>query len=352
MDSYVYLAEDRINYLYQTICPVSREKHVLKVDASMGILKVGYNNEVQVVESIISKLNAVLRQLEASDSNAVDNHQYIKASIPMSWNSIYPIQSDIESTYWCGVLDASKGDFYSSTIIFLIGSGHNIVGNSKEVGRYRSTSYIAAFFKAYEDSINSDSGTASFLNKNADHELSVLKAIDNSRSLLSEEEKLLAKKEYLSHDPVPEYLHALHSNYCGNFCEYAFVAEELDSGLFFDKNNTLAKYIIAAPLYVTRRKVFDSRIVTITGRRMYVLSAAEFEEHKRTAFQSLSALLLSEHLDSEEKSFSAEMRKVYRIMGGKTIFDSTVQISEFVKRTQPIVLDYFYIYDETKDEDY
>lgn len=340
-DYYVYLAEERINSLYSSIKNPGDTKDSFELKADWKSLSGGYSHERNTSDSIHMKLKAILGRI-AIGNIFYDDSVYFKGNIQMSWNADNLIDKNINSTFWIGDMDSEKNSYYSYARILLIGSKHNIIGNSKEAGSYYSTSYIDAFFKNLEGNPDFQRFILKEYAKSSNDNLEIL--FNNN---ISSEKKELYKKYLMERRKfVYEYIDELYDRYMGNYSEYEFVAQRLSTCLSFNKEEQLVKYIIAAPLYVKKKKVLGSRTLQTSKCKKYVLTSGEYQEHKKNAFISLAKLLISEGLIEEEKKFTAEMRTIYINMGKESIFELPYKKREFIEKVEPIVLKYFYIYDK------
>ena len=338
-DYYIYLAEERINSLYNSISNSSATKNSIELKANIGVLSGSYSHEENVSNSIQMKLETILKEITMENVFS-DNSIYFKADMPMSWNADNLIAEDINATFWIGDKNSEENSYYSYARILLIGSKHNIIGNNKEKGTYCSTSYIDSFFKDIEENLNIAKYIFKGYEKDADQDLELLCSVSEQKKILCKE--WIARKNEL----ITEYIDEMNKRYIGNYSEYEFVAQILATTLSFNNKDELIKYIIASPLYVKRKKVLGNRILQTSEGKKYVLTLSEYQEHKKYAFINLSSLLKSERLVNEEEAFTSEMKNAFLNMGGDSLFESPDRKREFIEKVEPIVLKYFYIYNK------
>ena len=234
-------------------------------------------------------------------------------------------------------------------MLLLIGSGHNIIGNKHESGHYYSTSYIDAFFSNYEASLNEKTleyNKGPQIVTNYGHRASEdLAHIDNINKNIPDEsnKQFLINNTFKEQWTIEKYIDKLYDSYHGNYCEYEFVAQVQFSSVHRDNEEKYVRYIVASPLYVSRKKVYGSRTIIVEGKKKYILSDVEYEEHKKNGFASLSVLLNNQGLIKEEQDFTNRMKELFNSMGKPTIFRKKQLKQEFASKAVPIVLDYFYI---------
>ena len=341
MNNYIYLAKERIDTLYDSLSDVAEKIYSSESSATVGVAggKVGYQEKRLI--STTAKLEKVLNEIQISNIYS-DSSTFIKASMPMSWNSHNKITETCSSTFWIGSDESAQSDLYSSTIILLIGSGHNIVGNIRDSGNYFSTSYIDAFFRSYEERLELNTLTIKDMVNNSTvfRVQKYIEAIEKSQ-ILSQEKKLIEKRRYLDSNKINQYITELQNYYVGNYCEYDFVAQMLYSNLGIDEQDRIIRYLIAAPLFVSRRNVIGKRIVNTPKGKKYLLSKSEFETHKKHDFSSLHQLLIEEKLYSEEIEFTNEMKQLFVSMGSHKLFRDKRKREIFISNALPIVDKYF-----------
>ena len=122
MKTYIYLAEERINSLYEQYGAITYETTNsvganVFLDASLG-------SKETFMHTLAERLEVVLSKKDIKKDNL-----YISASIPMAWNARNRIRSDIQATFWIGEMPSAKDEIYTKTFVLLIGSRKNIIGN-------------------------------------------------------------------------------------------------------------------------------------------------------------------------------------------------------------------------------
>lgn len=341
MKNYVYLAKERIDTLYDSTSDVIEKVYSSESSATVGVAggKIGYQEKMLI--STISKLETILNVIQVSNIHS-DNSTFIETCMPMSWNSHNKIDETCSSTFWIGSDESVQNSLYSSTIVLLIGSCHNIVGNIHNSGNYISTSYIDAFFKEYEKRLESKT----FILHDTDKHQTIIRdrkyieAIEKS-PILSPDRKLIEKRRYLDNHRINQYISELQNNYVGNYCEYSFVAQMLYSCLGIDEHERIIRYLIAAPLFVSRKNIIGNRIINTPNGRKYLLSKSEFETHQKHNFTSLHQLLKEENLRDEELAFTNEMKQLFVSMGAHKLFLNKKRRDFFISQALPIVYKYF-----------
>ena len=343
MKEYVFLAKERIENLYHSICADDSQRTTVEGKISTGFISGSVTRETTGRESTQSKLDAILKHIKPSTILSVDG-RFIKSRLPMSWNSQNKIDRELSATFWIGSIEDDEDSPFRETRLLLIGSDHNIVGNDRKAGFYYSTSYIDAFFRAFEDDLNLHTFgiNNSYTFRSADHDLSLFESIKrNERLSLADKQQIITHK-FSSEWSICRYIEELRNTYMGNYCEYEFVAQVLFSRIFLDGDDNLRRYIIAAPLYVQRTKVFGQRTVYTASGQKYYLTSTEFGEHKKDGFKKLAYLLLSEGLVDEEKEFTQRMKDLYNDVNAITALNKKAKESLFVENATPIIKDYFY----------
>lgn len=341
MKNYIYLAEDRINTLYGTLGGVTEYSSGIEAKAQFAGASNTYKYQEATQVPTAKKLEIILKHLSISE-NLCSDGKYVKGKMPLSWNSVNRIEGNISATFWIGEFEGDKTDPCVCTKILLIGSGHNIVGNNNHTGRYFSTSYIDAFFKYLEDRLDSEKlefKDGSYGHRASD-DLAIIEKIDKS-GLTPSDKELLLEKLYKEEWTISRYIDELNESYEGNYCEYEFVAQMQFSQIFLNNNNDPIRYVVAAPLYVSRAKIFGSRTLLLTTGRKYLLTQDEYKAHERNNFRNLHKLLLDENLLEEEAEFTFRMKTLYEEMGGKRLFLSKTAKQTFLDSARPIVNKYF-----------
>ena len=337
METYIYLAKERINALYE-----QDGAGTLETSFSGGIdAIVSATGEARYTytDTLPERLAYVLSHLKTRSNNL-----YIEGNIPMAWNAKNRIRSDIQSTFWIGEIPSTKGQIYDKTYILLIGSEKNIVSNHNVSDRYVSASYIDGFFKSIEDSFNEFTFQCHQLleSNSAERDEKNIKAI-SQRSDWSSEQRIKETKHYLEQYDINKYIEYLLDTYTGNYCEYKFSAQVLTSFLGYSNQNELCRYVIAAPLYVSRSSIVTERVLYLADKKMYVLTEKEYNQHKKRCFENLYFLLINSGMRDEERIFTAAMKTVFEKHGKHTLFKNKKKIAEFVTDAEPIVKRFFLV---------
>lgn len=262
----------------------------------------------------------------------------------MSWNAGNKINSGSKSTFWIGEISASKKKIYKKTYILLIGSDKNIVGNTDTTDRYVSTSYIDAFFNSIEDDFK-EITLQRYYKRNAETDEMILSAISKSNDFSDEQKSEIINDRFNKYD-INKYIEYLMDKYTGNYCEYEFCAQILSSFLSIDKDGELSRYIIAAPLYVSREDIITERVLYLPDIKKCVLTKKEFLQHKKHHFKNLHAVLLSYGLINEERMFTNEMKTLFESYGSHSTFKSKNKTADFINDAIVIVKKYFYIVED------
>lgn len=304
MKNYVYLAKDRINTLYDSLGLASQKKNETNYKIDAKIVSTSHSSTETIDVSLVGKLAAVLKQIESTDVLSANDqynadNQYINGKLPLAWDAMAFSQLH-GATFWTGEFECAENDPCSINKIILIGSAHNIIGNGHESGQYHSFSYPMRFFRAVKDAFDSELSIAGADNKCEKNNMHAEKKV-TSNWILSE-----------CNSPDFQYecarcINQLCDRYEGNYCEYEFVAQKHFSFILEEDEAQYVRYIVAAPLYVCKTRTFGSRTMIVDGKRKYVLSSAEFEEHKKNGFQNLFYLLANEGLNQEGEAFRTEM---------------------------------------------
>ena len=264
METYIYLAEERINTLYEQDGSGIYEKTIS--GGINSLISFSGQEEYTYEDTLTQRLAYVLSHL-----NKKAKMQYIEGNIPMAWNARNRIRSDIQSTFWIGEIASTKEQIYEKTYILLIGSEKNIVSNRNVSDYYISASYIDSFFKSIEDSFNAFTFQCSQLseNNNAERDEKNLRTIAQRKDLTSEQKTNLTD-HCLNQYETNRYIEYLLDTYNGNYCEYKFCAQILSSTLGYNNKNELCRFIIAAPLFVSLSNVVTERVLCLPSKRKYV----------------------------------------------------------------------------------
>lgn len=304
MKNYVYLAKDRINTLYDSLGLASQKKNETSFKIDAKIVSTDHSSTETIDVSLVGKLASVLKQIELTDVlDANDQYntdkQYFKGKLPLAWDAMTLFELP-RATFWTGEFECTENDPCSINKIILIGSSHNIIGYGHEAGQYPSFSYPTRFFQVVEDAYESELSFIGSENKCDKNHMRVMKKANSN----------WIRSEYSSSEfqyECARCIDLLHYRYEGNYCEYEFVAQNHFSFILKDNETKYVRYIVAAPLYVCKTRTFGSRTMIVDGKRKYILSSAEFEEHKKNGFQNLYYLLVNEGLNQEGEAFRTEM---------------------------------------------
>ena len=335
MENYIYLAEERINALYEQDGAGTYE-----TSCTAGINAVGVisgENKVIHTDTLTERLAYVVSHIDTKANNV-----YIEANIPMAWNAKNRIRSDIKSTFWIGEIPAGKGQIYEKTYVLLIGSEKNIITNRNVTDFFISASYIDSFFKSIEDSFNDVTFQCHRLleSNNAEQDEKNIKAIAQKNDW-TDEQKKTAEEYFLKEFDTNKYIEHLLDTYSGNYCEYEFLAQILSSSLGYNSQDELCRFIIAAPLYVALSNIITERVLYLPKKRKYVLTEKEYKAHKRNNFVNLHMLLLSSGLKKEESRFTAEMKSLFQKYGKHSVFSDKKKTAQFIDEAECIVEQFF-----------
>ncbi|MBQ2886833.1 MAG: hypothetical protein IJE43_24230 [Alphaproteobacteria bacterium] len=337
METYIYLAEERINALYEQDGAGTIEESfsggINTVVSATGEARYTYT------DTLTERLTYVLSRL-----NTRSNNLYIDGNITMAWNAKNRIRSDIQSTFWIGEIPSTNEQIYDKTYILLIGSEKNIVSNRNVSDYYVSASYIDSFFKSVEDSFNEVTFQCHQLLecKNAERDEINIKAIAQ-RSDWSSEQKIKVTEHYLKQYDTNKYLEYLLDTYTGNYCECKFSAQILSSSLGYNNQNELCRFIIAAPLFVILSNIVTERVLYLPTNRKYVLTEKEYNQHKKNRFANLYYLLQNSGMKSEEHIFTSEMNAIFDKYKKHKGFKDKKEIAKFVAEVEPIVERFFLV---------
>ena len=255
MENYIYLAEERINALYEQDGAGTYETSFSAGVSAVGVIS--SENKVIHADTLTERLAYVLSHIDTKANNI-----YIEANIPMAWNAKNRIRSDIKSTFWIGEIPSGRGKIYEKTYVLLIGSEKNIITNRNVADCFISASYIDSFFKSIEDSFNDVTFHCHELleSNNAERDEKNLKVI-GQRSDWTDEQKKKEEEYYLKQYDTNKYIEYLLDTYTGNYCEYKFLAQILSSALGYNNQNELCRFLIAAPLCVALSNIITERVL-------------------------------------------------------------------------------------------
>lgn len=325
MRNYIYLAHDRIKTIYDDICNNKQIEYAIGANLDFKIAGASYERIIKTNNnSTVEKLSYILSDFSKSDSSKSKN--CLNLCIPMAWTILHYADIDGDPTMWCAKIPCSGHDNYNYEMILLIGSAHNIVGNHNSANLKLSTSNWASFVWTLAEIANK-------LCSNEDNKPSRVK--NNSPKWLLDERK------------TEKLINTIYDLFPGEYGMYEFYAQIINSFTVNDTSFGNVKYIIAAPLFVSKRQFFGERVSSINGRKMYTITRPEFDKHRIDGFRHISLLLSEKHLYYESEMFESEMQSLCNSVGGKKLFSDPVLFKQFVKDAEPIVLKYFRIYGES-----
>ena len=351
MKDYVYISKTKIDMLYdQLIDGEDSVEYSLEGGVSIGVAKGKGVHKFKRTTTLYQKLEIVLSKLNDIGS-IFDDSEYIKGSLAMSWNMKREINENSKATFWMG---GSSDESGMLSKLLLIGSFHNIVGNDASSSYYWSTSYIDAFFNySLEQQINFETlesvSTGQLLNNKASEDRSnldeVLKRYNNK---LPPEVDDYIKTSWLNRGYLAEYIDELEGYYYGEYCEYDFVAKFLHSELRYVED-VLVRYIVATPIFVSRRTQRGNRIVIDKEQKKYFLTSKEFEQHEKRKYESLHMVLHDAGLKKESESFTTEMKHLYNSLGRSRGLLNLKTNKAFMEAATAIVNKYFIVQAKSKE---
>lgn len=345
MNYNVYISKPKVEMLYNQVTSGEEEiEYAVEGGASIGIATGKGSRKAKRTMNLNSKLEAVICGLPCIGDIHSDN-EYIQGSLAMSWNIKRHINEQSNATFWIG---ESMGKNGIVSKILLIGSSHNVIGNNISSNYYCSTSYIDSFFNAYfEKAINYETldyepQCQSLNGKSSDDRTMINDILANHPTpppeIIKDGIKDLINKGYLA-----DYIDELWDTYYGDYCEYDFIAKFLHSELHFDEEETLTRYVVATPLYVSLCKKKGNRIVNVKGQQKYYLTPNEFEQHRKHDFMSLHMVLDDAGMKSESELFTEEMKVLYEAVGRRHGLKSKIIHRTFLESAMSIVCKYFII---------
>lgn len=343
MRHYVYISESKVNMMYGQINKGEDEiEYSVEGGAAIGIASGKGTKKVKRSANIYNKLNSILKKL-GDVGDIYSDKEYISGKMVMSWNARYKINSDSNSTYWIGEIMNTDGTI---TKILLIGSYRNIIGNNNCSNYYCSTSYINAFFNnILEKNIdyNTLEGNDMLNGEHTSKDDSELISIVHGRSNPISEETTDSLKLVINSPFLAEYIDKLSNQYYGEYCDYEFTAKLLHSELKIEDDDTIARYVIATPIFVSLFTQQSRRIITVKGQKKYMIMAKEFEQYRKHYFQGMHIVLYNVNMKEESNAFASEMKKLYNSCGRRFVFEDKIATRNFIESATEIVKRYFYI---------
>ncbi|MBQ6787561.1 MAG: hypothetical protein IJO85_07560 [Lachnospiraceae bacterium] len=329
MKYYVYISETKVDMLYSQITNMESERS-LKSGLKVGILSV--EAETKNIKSVYDKINEVINEID-DIGDIYSDAEYIRGTLAMGWNARNKLNYKSNATYWIG--EAVDGDGILNKIL-LIGSQHHIIGNKISEDYCYSTSYIDSFFNAIENRI--DFETLKYNDRDGQSEI---RSTDDKKMIQKMKERnasISEMKLFVNDAYLADFIDEFSGWHNGIFQEYEFVAKLLHSEMKVDNSGNMIRYAIATPIYVVLLSQIDKRIIIEKGRKKYILTRAEYEQHKIHDFRTIHLLLKRSGLD--ENRFTKEMKVQYEKYNGGT---KEFNRSEFNNKAIEIVKEYFCI---------